>query len=238
VTKAILAALLAASSILPGVASAQDGPRGGDRPQLTDQQRQARAERRAERQAARGAEGGPQARGDRGPRDDDGRGPRGDGGRDWQRNDDRDGRRVDADRNGRFDDRGGYQRAGRDARGQWDRRGGYDARYAAGSAQRWSNDWRRDGRYDWNRYRSYNRSAFRLPRYYAPGGWGYGYRRFSIGARIAAPLFARNYWISDPWAYRLPAAYGPYRWVRYYNDAVLVDLRTGSVVDSIYGIFW
>lgn len=234
-TKATLAALLAASSILPGVASAQDGPRGGDRPQLTDQQRQARAERRAERQANGGGQQ-MQGRGDRGPHGDDGRGPRGNDGRQWQRNDDRGGR-GDVDRNGRFDDRGGYQRD-RDARGQWDRRGGYDGRYVAGSPQRWSNDWRRDGRYDWNRYRSYNRDAFRLPHYYAPGGWGYGYRRFSIGARIAAPLFARNYWISDPWAYRLPPAYGPYRWVRYYNDAVLVDLRTGFVVDSIYGIFW
>ena len=59
-----------------------------------------------------------------------------------------------------------------------------------------------------------------------------------MGARIAGPLFGRNYWIADPWAYRLPPAYGSYRWVRYYNDAVLVDLRTGFVADVIYGIFW
>ena len=233
-TKAIVAALLAASSILPGVASAQDA--GRDRPQLSDQQRQARAERRAERQADRGDRGQQvRDRGDRGGRGD--RGPRGDNGRGGDRN----GGRFDHDR-GRFDGRGDggrFQggRYDRDGRGGWENRGGWNGS-RVGAQARWSNDWRRDGRYDWNRYRSYNRQAFRLPRYFAPGGYGYGYRRFAIGARIGAAFFGRNYWISDPWAYRLPPAYGPYRWVRYYNDAVLVDLRSGAVVDAIYGIFW
>jgi hypothetical protein len=36
----------------------------------------------------------------------------------------------------------------------------------------------------------------------------------------------------------LPPAYGPYRWVRYYNDALLVDIYTGRVVDTVYDIFW
>ena len=47
-----------------------------------------------------------------------------------------------------------------------------------------------------------------------------------------------NYWLNDPWQYRLPPAYGPYRWVRYYNDALLVDIYSGQVVDVIYGFFW
>ncbi|WP_436804610.1 RcnB family protein [Sphingomonas sp. DT-51] len=103
---------------------------------------------------------------------------------------------------------------------------------------RWDHDWRRDRRFDWSGYRSANRSAYRLPRYYAPYGWGDGYRRFGIGVRIAPPLFAQGYWIADPWSYRLPDAYGPYRWVRYYDDALLVDLDSGQVVDVIYDIFW
>ena len=41
-----------------------------------------------------------------------------------------------------------------------------------------------------------------------------------------------------PYDYRLPEAYGPYRWVRYYNDALLVDIYTGEVVDTVYDIFW
>lgn len=242
-TKAIVAALMAASSILPGVASAQGRQDRGDRAQ-TEQQREARADRRAERRQDGGRDAPaerPQrateqraerreARPDR--QGEDRRGQRAD------RRDDRAGARVaDRDR-GRFDNNGRYDRTPQRADGGrgWQNRGpAYTQRFAA---QRWSNDWRRDGRYDWNRYRSVNRNAFRLPRYYAPGGFGYGYRRFGLGVRIAAPLFGRNYWISDPYAYRLPSAYGAYRWVRYFDDALLIDLRTGSVVDAEYGIFW
>lgn len=103
---------------------------------------------------------------------------------------------------------------------------------------RWTREWRRDPRYDWTGWRSAHRDAYRLPRYYSPFGWDAGYRRFSIGARLSSVLFARSYWIDDPYAYRLPEAYGPYRWVRYYDDALLVDLDSGEVVDVIHDLFW
>ena len=38
--------------------------------------------------------------------------------------------------------------------------------------------------------------------------------------------------------YRLPPAYGPYRWIRYFDDALLVNIHTGMVVDSIRNFFW
>ena len=159
-------------------------------------------------------------------------------------------------------DRQGRDRAGIDARAQGDRRpdfqgnraDGYDrGRYGYGNANRggdargyaaggnrtdWNRGWRGDGRYDWNRYRQSNRSAFRLPRYYAPSNWSYGYRRFGIGVTLSSLLWGQNYWIEEPDFYRLPPAYGPYRWVRYYNDALLVDIRSGYVVDTVYDIFW
>lgn len=102
----------------------------------------------------------------------------------------------------------------------------------------WNNRWRNDRRYDWRGYRSSNRNIYRLPRYYAPSGWGYGYRRFGIGFTLNSILFSSNYWINDPYYYRLPEVDGPYRWVRYYNDALLVDIYSGEVVDVIYDIFW
>jgi hypothetical protein len=104
--------------------------------------------------------------------------------------------------------------------------------------QRWNPDWRHDHRYDWSGYRQYNRNIFRLPPYYAPYGWGYGYRSFGIGYYLDSLLFAEDYWIVDPWAYRLPPAYGTLRWIRYYNDALLVDIRDGYVVDVIHDFFW
>jgi nickel/cobalt transporter regulator len=103
---------------------------------------------------------------------------------------------------------------------------------------RWNNGWRNNNRYDWRGYRNSNRNAYRLPRYYAPSGYGYGYRRFGIGFTLSSILFSQNYWINDPYSYRLPEVYGPYRWVRYYNDALLVDIYTGEVVDTVYDIFW
>ncbi len=102
----------------------------------------------------------------------------------------------------------------------------------------WSRDWRRDNRYDWQRYRYSNRAFFQAPRYYAPYGWNRGYERFSIGFSLSNIFFDQQYWIADPYAYRLPPAYGPYRWVRYYDDVLLVDLRSGQVVDAIYDFFW
>ena len=101
---------------------------------------------------------------------------------------------------------------------------------------RWSSDWRRDHRYDWRTHRSRHRSLFRLGRYYDPYGWGY--RRFSIGFSIGSGYYGSNYWMDDPWMYRLPPAYGPYRWVRYYDDALLVNIYTGQVVDVLYNFFW
>lgn len=135
-----------------------------------------------------------------------------------------------------------WQQRQQQAQGGWGRGGNrFDSRNWAnngGNRGNWNRGWRQDNRYDWNRYRTSNRGAFHLPRYYAPYGWDYGYRRFSIGFRLSPILFGQSYWIDDPYNYRLPEAYGPYRWVRYYNDALLVDLETGEVVDVIYDIFW
>ena len=92
---------------------------------------------------------------------------------------------------------------------------------------------------NWNRgWRDNHREAYRVGRYRPPYGYGWGYRRFGVGMRLDAVLFAPSYWIADPWNYRLPPAYGPYRWVRYYNDALLVDIETGFVIDEIPDFFW
>ena len=66
----------------------------------------------------------------------------------------------------------------------------------------------------------------------------YSYRRLTIGFFLDQLFFGQNYWINDPGYYRLPDVYGPYRWVRYYDDAVLVDAYSGEVVDVIYNFFW
>jgi hypothetical protein len=135
----------------------------------------------------------------------------------------RDQRRDYRDRRRYRGDRGDYRR---------------DRRQARRDHRRWNrNNWRRDRRYNWSHYRTNNRRLFRLGRYSSPYR-NYSYRRLSIGFYLDNLFFGSRYWISDPWQYRLPEVYGPYRWVRYYDDVVLVDIYTGEVVDVIYDFFW
>ena len=134
------------------------------------------------------------------------------------RHDDDDHGGRDHDHDGR--DRDGHHRDGRDRDHDRD----------------WSKDWRKDHRYDWWDYRNRYRSIYRLGRYHDPYGWGY--RRWSIGYNLWPSHYGSGYWLNDPWMYRLPPAYGPYRWVRYYDDALLVNIYTGQVIDVVYNFFW
>ena len=141
--------------------------------------------------------------------------------------------------------RQGYRQDWRDDRR--DQRQAYARGYRAGDHNyggagrdhnRWDNrGWRSDNRYDWYGYRAANRNVYRLGRYYAPYN-DHRYSQIGIGFRLGSGFYSNRYWINDPWQYRLPAAYGPYRWIRYYDDALLVDIYTGEVVDAINNFFW
>jgi hypothetical protein len=100
----------------------------------------------------------------------------------------------------------------------------------------WRNHWRNDRKYDWRNWRNRHRSTFHLGFYYDPFGWNY--RPYSIGWRLWPSYYSSRFWINDPWQYRLPYAPPGTRWIRYYNDAILVDSFTGEVVDVIYDFFW
>ncbi|GAA4752820.1 hypothetical protein GCM10023264_19810 [Sphingomonas daechungensis] len=100
----------------------------------------------------------------------------------------------------------------------------------------WNTDWRRDHRYDWNDWRRRHRSRFHIGFYYDPFGWDYF--RYGLGWRMWPSYYGSSFWLNDPWYYRLPPAYGPYRWVRYHHDAVLVNIYTGQIADIIYNFFW
>ncbi len=145
-----------------------------------------------------------------------------DGRRDERRTDRRDDRRDtrDANRNGYRDANRAQDNRRYDNQRRWDRR-----------------EWRSNHRYNWYNHRHQNRNIFRLGRYYAPYR-GYSYRRFSIGFTISSGFYGSRYWINDPWSYRLPDVYGPYRWVRYYDDVLLVNIYSGEVVDVIHNFFW
>jgi Ni/Co efflux regulator RcnB len=90
------------------------------------------------------------------------------------------------------------------------------------------------GRNDWRDYRNANRGL------YSRGNWNapFRYNQFRAGGRIAPNFYGQRYWINDPWRYRLPPVRGNQRWVRHYNDVILVDYRRGRVIDVIRGFYW
>ena len=114
---------------------------------------------------------------------------------------------------------------------------GYD-RGRPGGGGDWNRGWRQDQRYNWQGYRDSHRDAYRLGRYRPPSGYGWGYRRYGIGSALDRGFFSQDYWIGNPGYYRLPPAYGPYRWVRYYNDALLVNVYSGQIADAIPDFFY
>jgi len=130
------------------------------------------------------------------------------------------------------DDRRGNDR-------QWNNGSGYD-RYNGSRGREsysWNRGWRNDNRYDWQHYRYSNRNLFHGGAYYAPYR-NYGYNRLSIGIFLDSLFYSQNYWIGDPYQYRLPPNPPGTQWVRYYNDVVLVDVYSGEVLDTIYDFFW
>jgi Ni/Co efflux regulator RcnB len=137
---------------------------------------------------------------------------------------DRDDRRGDVRRG----DRNGPDRQVRQVR--QDRRQPQGARRDVRDGDR-SRNW---GRNDWRGYRTGNRSL------YARGNWRapFRYNSFRAGGRIQPNFYGDRYFISDPWRYRLPGAGRNQRWVRHYNDVLLVDVRRGVVIDVIHGFYW
>lgn len=93
--------------------------------------------------------------------------------------------------------------------------------------RRWGND-------DWRRYRQNNRAL------YSRGGWNapFRYQHFRPGTRIRSVYYGPRYVISDPWRYRLPPIGGYQRWVRHYDDLLLIDVRRGTVLRVIPSFYW
>jgi len=72
--------------------------------------------------------------------------------------------------------------------------------------------------------------AFRYPR-------GWHYRRWAVGAILPALFLANEYYYDDYATIGLQAPAPGYRWVRYGDDLLLVNLRTGAVEDTAYDVF-
>jgi Ni/Co efflux regulator RcnB len=77
---------------------------------------------------------------------------------------------------------------------------------------------------------------FRAAAYQAPRG--YSYRRWSYGQRLPAIYFGSNYRLADFVSYGLFGPPDGYVWVRYGDDALLVDEETGEIIQVDYNVFY
>jgi len=92
----------------------------------------------------------------------------------------------------------------------------------------------REDRRDWRSYKQQNRNAFRGSRFNAP----FRYRSFNSGVSIGASYYAPRYRVSNYQNYRLPQPGRYQTYVRHYNDVLLVNTRTGRVVQAYRGFYW
>ena len=105
--------------------------------------------------------------------------------------------------------------------GRYDRHDGRDARH--------------DNRGDWRDYRDRHPDVYRGPAWVGPRG--YRYRPVTVGYRFTPTFYDRQYWV-DPYRYHLRPVLGYQRWVRYGNDVVLIDIRSGRVLEINNGFFF
>ncbi len=62
-------------------------------------------------------------------------------------------------------------------------------------------------------------------------------KRIVVGTRIEPGFIARQEVIRQPARYRLARASANTRWLRVHDDAVLVNLRTGRVLNVAFNLF-
>lgn len=248
------------------VLAADPGGNGVRHRNLVLEAREARAARTAPPAGERGAESRRDA--DRGPprearepRDAGERRPPGFAGREGRRDDDgrgREHRRDDERRDSRdrghdrrwddrhrddrrwddrrWDDKRGHERRWSDRR--WDERSSW--RDARGRPWRYEPRWYQDHRLRYFRYdrgHYYARERFHIGLYVVPRG--YSYRVWRIGDWLPYGYYdGGRYALHDYWRYRLYDP--PYwaMWIRVRDDALLVDVDTGEVIDVVYDLFW
>ncbi len=81
------------------------------------------------------------------------------------------------------------------------------------------------------------RGAITTAPYVRPSGWYY--RRWTYGQALPAMFWGRNYWISSWGEFRSSwRRHFGYQWVRYGDDAILVDASTGQILQVQYGVFY
>jgi Ni/Co efflux regulator RcnB len=71
--------------------------------------------------------------------------------------------------------------------------------------------------------------------YHRPAGWVS--RHWGYGDRLPRAYWGAQYIIGDYWLFALEVPPAGYEWVRVGDDALLIDVNTGEVLQAEYGVF-
>lgn len=112
---------------------------------------------------------------------------------------------------------------------------GHDSRGFGMRPSNWNNRPHHFNRGDYRR----NFSAphrFHYGSYHRPAGWYY--RRWAYGEYLPRMFWVEPYWIDDWWLFDLPIPPYGYEWVRYGDDALLINIYTGEILEVEYDVFY
>lgn len=113
-----------------------------------------------------------------------------------------------------------------------------DRRDARSDRRDWRDD-RRDARSnqraDWQRWRDSHRNDYRRGHWRAP----FRYRAFATGAVMPRSYWGSRYYVNNWRSYRLPhPGHRYYRYVRHYDDVLLIDTRSGRIIRVYHSFYW
>jgi Ni/Co efflux regulator RcnB len=77
--------------------------------------------------------------------------------------------------------------------------------------------------------------SYRIGPYRAPAGWSA--RRWNYGEILPRAYWASQYLLADYWLFALEVPPAGCEWVRYGDDALLVDTSDGEILQVEYGVF-
>jgi len=133
------------------------------------------------------------------------------------------------------------QWSGRQQNGQWSghsERGQWSGRAQAGDHRNWNGGEHRWARGEGRRFSYAGRNFFRFRA--DPYRWpsGFGYRHWGLHQILPPVFLADDYYLNDYYDFGL--ADPPYgaEWIRVGDDALLVSLDTGEVLDEVPGVFY
>jgi len=77
--------------------------------------------------------------------------------------------------------------------------------------------------------------SYKIGPYHRPTGWGG--RRWSHGDHLPRAYWTQQYLIADYWLFGLEVPPMGYEWVRVGDDALLIEIGSGIVLQAEYGVF-